>query len=135
MFDVDVTQAFLTGAKQNHARKMRVAIDQIDFDFEVMDGIQPDAAADSSSNGGSGGAGSSSSESGGRGAYASVRAPASGIYCSGLYLEGAWWDEGVHALAESKPKVGTRRQRTLFLVACGVFKSAMSSTTCPGGSC
>ena len=92
-------QAFLTGAKQNHARKLRVAIDQIDFDFEVMDTILPDPAA-----GGAGGT-SGSSENGGRSAYAAVRAPASGIYCSGLFLEGARWDTATHALAESKPKV------------------------------
>lgn len=95
-----VTQAFLTGAKQNHARKLRVAIDQIDLDFEVMDGIQPDLSARSSISGGGGGDGS------GRAAYARVEAPASGIYCSGLFLEGARWDEVDHVIAESRPKVG-----------------------------
>lgn len=93
-------QAFLTGAKQNHARKLRVAIDQIDFDFEVMDGIQPDMPARTSMSGGGGGDGS------GRAAYARVEAPASGIYCSGLFLEGARWDEVGHVIAESRPKVG-----------------------------
>lgn len=93
-----VAQAFLTGAKQNHARKLRVAIDQIDFDFEVMDAIQPDLSARSSTAG-------SISASGGRGAYASTKAPATGIYCSGLFLEGARWDDSTHAIAESQPKV------------------------------
>lgn len=95
--DAATVQAFLTGAKQNYARKLRVAIDQIDFEFEVMDGIQPHASARASS--------SSGGEGGARGAYASVQAPESGIYCSGLYLEGARWDEVTHALGESKPKV------------------------------
>lgn len=99
---VCVLQAFLTGAKQNHARKLRVAIDQIDFDFEVMDSIQPDTSARTSIAGSSG-------DSSGRGAYASVKAPASGIYCSGLFLEGARWDDISHAIAESKPKVGRCR--------------------------
>jgi dynein heavy chain len=92
------SQAFLTGAKQNHARKLRVAIDQIDLDFEVMDTIQPDLSARTSTAG-------SASSSGGRGAYASVKAPATGIYCSGLFLEGARWDDSNHAIAESQPKV------------------------------
>lgn len=91
-------QAFLTGAKQNHARKLRVAIDQIDLDFEVMDGILPDAAAAGS--GSSSGSGDTSSA-----AYTGVRAPASGIYCAGLFVEGACWDSVAHVLAESKPKV------------------------------
>jgi hypothetical protein len=91
-------QAFLTGAKQNHARKLRVAIDQIDFDFEVMDTIQPDLSARTSTAG-------SVNSSGGRGAYASVKAPATGIYCGGLFLEGARWDDSTHVIAESHPKV------------------------------
>lgn len=95
-------QAFLTGAKQNHARKLRVAIDQIDFDFEVMDSILPDAVTSSAA---------SSSDMGGRGLYAAVKPPASGIYCSGLVLEGARWDSATHALAESKPKVSCNQLR------------------------
>lgn len=90
-----------SGAKQNHARKLRVAIDQIDFEFEVMDGIQPDAAAPASSSSDAPSAVGPSA----RAAYSSVRPPASGIYCSGLFLEGARWDEVGHVLAESKPKV------------------------------
>ena len=42
------TQAFLTGSKQNYARKTKIPIDAIDFSFQVMDveGQCEDAPAD-----------------------------------------------------------------------------------------
>eukprot|EP00775_Hariotina_reticulata_P006671 gene6671-6895_t len=86
------TQAFLTGAKQNYARKCKLPIDTIDFDFEVMDGL-PEAAATTSSSGWA------------SGSPDSVSAPIDGVYCRGLFLEGARWDSSVHELAESHPKV------------------------------
>jgi hypothetical protein len=79
-------QAFLTGAKQNYARKLKLPIDTIDFDFEIMDAL-PEAAA----------AGADAE---------TVAAPVDGVYCRGLFLEGARWDSNSHELAESQPKVG-----------------------------
>lgn len=72
-------QAFLTGAKQNYARAKALPIDTIDFEFEVMDapGVGEDGVP-----------------------------PPEGVYCRGLFLEGARWDNRTHALGESMPKVG-----------------------------
>ena len=53
------TQAFLTGAKQNYARKMKIPIDQLDFDFKLKTREHPSSP------------------------------PANGIYTYGLYIEGA----------------------------------------------
>ena len=53
------TQAFLTGAKQNYARKMKIPIDQLDFDFTVRKREHPE------------------------------KPPIDGIYTYGLFIEGA----------------------------------------------
>lgn len=69
------TQAFLTGAKQNHARKFTIPIDQLDFDHHVLK------------------------------EFSKSNLPDTGVYVNGLYVDGAHWDvENVH-LVEQKPKI------------------------------
>ncbi|XP_044742040.1 dynein axonemal heavy chain 12 [Chrysoperla carnea] len=69
------TQAFLTSSKQNYARKYKIAIDQLVYDFEVLD-----------------------SDVGGN------PPPDDGVHCYGLFLEGARWNTNRY-LDEQKPKV------------------------------
>jgi len=69
-------QAFITGTLQNYARKEKIPIDTLSFDFHVL---RKDASA--------------------------IKArPREGCYIYGLYLEGARWDKDTSELQESRDK-------------------------------
>jgi dynein heavy chain len=85
------TQSFLTGVLQNYARRSKVAIDDVSFDFEFIDpaklGEKP-------------------------------AKPEIGAYVRGLYLEGARWDFTNSRLAESNPKVLFTQAPVIWLKPC-----------------
>ena len=109
------TQSFMTGAKQNYARKHVIAIDQIDFDFRVIsDETQTDL----------------------------TQAPADGVYIHGLFVEGARWDEKREALEESQPKVLFTPMKSIHIIPkkqsdidyghsykCPVYRTALRAGT------
>jgi len=70
------TQSFLTGTKQNYARKYTIPIDEIVFDFEVV----PEVTKEHKSK------------------------PSDGCYIYGLFLEGAKWGEKENCILEALPK-------------------------------
>jgi len=71
------TQAFLTGTRQNFARKFTIPIDEVQFSFRVLS-QQQEAAIDGK--------------------------PSDGAYTHGMFIDGAGWDADRLVLRESKPR-------------------------------
>lgn len=81
------TQSFLTGILQNFARKLKLAIDTLGWQFHVLKKsfADQDIAA--------------------KAAGESIEKPETGCYVYGLFMEGARWSDSLGCIDESQPKV------------------------------
>ncbi|XP_073944942.1 dynein heavy chain 3, axonemal isoform X2 [Choristoneura fumiferana] len=70
------TQSFLTGVLQNYSRHNRIPIDQVHFEFTIT-GMESECHEQ----------------------------PYFGVYCKGIFLEGARWNRETMQLDESYPKI------------------------------
>ncbi|CAD7701708.1 unnamed protein product [Ostreobium quekettii] len=80
-------QSFLTAALQNYARKHRIPIDTVEYDFEMLSMDEEE--------------------------YTSP--PDEGVFVYGLFLEGCGWDPEAKRLCESKPKMLFVRSPCMWL--------------------
>eukprot|EP00698_Gefionella_okellyi_P007692 TRINITY_DN1880_c0_g3_i1.p1 TRINITY_DN1880_c0_g3~~TRINITY_DN1880_c0_g3_i1.p1 ORF type:complete len:4251 (-),score=1210.42 TRINITY_DN1880_c0_g3_i1:76-12828(-) len=94
-------QAFLTGTLQNYARRHKIPIDELRFDFAVLPSGEPDTP------------------------------PADGCYINGLFLEGARWDEHASVLAEQQPKELSTPMPPLKLVPVRTSQPQQTGYACP----
>ena len=105
-------QGFMTATKQNFARKYSQPIDALGFDFKVLNGT----------------------------AVEEVTEPADdGVFCTGMYFDGARWDDESCAIADARPAENWTPMRIVQFLpemdhkanpaffACPVYKTSTRS--------
>ena len=108
-------QAFLTGTLQNFARKAKVSIDRIEFDFKFLDDKKVEDISE---------------------------APESGIYIYGLFIEGAKWNYEEHRIGRPVPKELFSGMPVLWMIPkidrvppeSGIYKCPVYKVTSREGS-
>jgi dynein heavy chain len=104
------TQAFITGTKQNYARKHKLPIDEVNFDFKVL--TEAERATYASKEGG----------------------PEDGAHIWGLYMDGGRWDPANHCMAEQLPKELYSEVPMIHLAPAHVSKIEPVKDSDPGGT-
>jgi dynein heavy chain len=98
--------SFLTAGLQNFARRRKLPIDVVAYDFEPLAATAGGpVAADCGGGSGGGGGASDGGGSGQQEHQLPAQPPPEGVYVHGLWLEGAAWDAANRQLAEAAPKV------------------------------
>jgi dynein heavy chain len=96
-------QGFLTGALQKHARKYQIAINSLDFSFQVLDKEVEDIE----------------------------EGPEDGIIVHGLWMEGARWQREEVSLAEAIPGEMFSKVPPIHFIPHVNYKAAKDQYSCP----
>ena len=97
-------QGFMTGTLQNHARKYKLPIDELNFAFKVRSESDPNDVENP---------------------------PDDGVYISGLYFDGARWDTEGCTIVDAKPAENWSTMNVVHLIPTMNYKRNKLEYSCP----
>ena len=97
-------QGFMTAALQNHARKTQIAIDRLNFGFEVL--TEYDGAM-------------------------MKEQPEDGVYCHGMFLDSARWNDELGCLEEAAPRQIEARLPVIHFKPAEDYRAPGDQYQCP----